>query len=254
MLRTYADVNTMSRRGSPKLVVLDCDGVLVDGYTSIFVAERLGFGEELRSVYKDLLTSAISFRQAMDRALRLFLGTKEGEIRELLMQVPLMQGAEEAVRSMKSNGLIVGTISTGASQYFLDILGERIGLDFFVGTRVRIENGVFVNIEQPIVDLENKGRILSEIASSYGIRLSECAAVGDDASNVPLFKLVGTSIMFDSGCLERELLRMRLGAFEKAKLRLRLWLAKRYVRNNALYVVKSKNLMDVLNVIGINRP
>jgi len=242
------------RKTIPKLVVFDCDGVLVDGYVSIFVAERLGFGDKLISIYKDLVTSKINFNQAMEKALQLFIGVKEEYVKNLLMQVPLMRGAEEAVRIMKDKGIIVGTISTGASQYFLEILGKRLGLDFFVGTHVRIENGVFVNIEHPIVNFENKGRILSEIASRHGILLSECAAIGDDASNIPLFRLVGTSIMFDSGCLERELLKLKLNTFEQAKLRLILWLAKRHLKKNAHYVIKSRNLMDILNIIGINRP
>jgi len=243
----------MIRKIVPKLVVLDCDGVLVDGYVSIFVAERLGFGDKLISIYKDLVTSKINFGQAIEKALRLFIGIKEEDVKDLLMQVPLMHGAEDVVRIMKDEGILVGTISTGASQYFLEILGERLGLDFFVGTHVKIENGVFVNIEHPIVNFENKGRILSEIASRHGILLKECAAVGDDASNIPLFRLVGTSIMFDSGCLERELLKLKLNVFERAKLHLILWLAKRYVKKNVHYVIKSRNLMDILNVIGINQ-
>ncbi|MEM1665819.1 MAG: HAD family phosphatase [Nitrososphaerota archaeon] len=241
----------MLRKNVPKLVVFDCDGVLVDGYVSIFVAKHLGFGDKLISLYKDLLSSRISFEQAMEKALRLFIGIKEGEVKDLLMRVPLMRGAEETIRIMKNKGIVVGIISTGASQYFLDILGEMFKLDFFVGTRVRIEDGVFVDIEHPIVNFENKGKILSEIASRYGIPLSECVAVGDDTSNIPLFKLVGMSIMFDSGCLERELLGLKLNIFEWTRLRLILWLAKRRVKKNAHYVVKSRNLMDILNIIGV---
>lgn len=241
----------MSRKSAPKLVVLDCDGVLVDGYVSIFVAKHLGFDDKLMLIYKDLLSLKINFEQAMEKALQLFVGIKEEDVKDLLMQVPLMQGAEETIRIMKNKGMLVGTISTGASQYFLDILGEKLKLDFFVGTRVRVENGVFVNVEHPIVNFENKGKILSEIASRYRVPLSECAAIGDDVSNIPLFKLVGTSIMFDSGCLERELSRLKLSGLEWAKLRLMLWFAKRRVKRNVHYVVKSRNLMDVLRVISI---
>lgn len=237
------------RGNKVKLVVFDCDGVLVDGYVSMFVADRFGFGSKVRSVYMDVIMSRKSFDGAMMELLNAFLGLEEDVVRKLLMQVPMMGGAEEAVKALKGSGIIVGVISIGASQYFLDMLKERLGLDFCVGTGVIIENGRFVGIKPPIVNMENKGVILSDIASRYGIHLSQCVAVGDDASNIPLFKSVGCSIMFDSGCLERELSKIKMDVIKRFKLNLRLYMIKRYIKKYTRYIIKSRNLMDVRKLL-----
>ncbi|MCS7136095.1 MAG: HAD-IB family phosphatase [Nitrososphaerota archaeon] len=241
----------MSRKSATKLVVLDCDGVLVDGYVSIFIADKLGFGSKVRKIYAEVINGKKNFDEAVAELLNIFLGLEERIARELMLQIPIMNGAQEMIKSLKNSGVIVGVISTGASQYFLDILKEMFELDFCVGTNVLIKDGRFAGIRSPIIDMENKGRVLSEIASSYGIPLFQCAAVGDDASNISLFKIVGYSILFDSKCLERELNKIKMNFINKIRLKVKLNLQKRYIKNYVDVVINSRNLLDILNVLGI---
>ncbi|MEM2909536.1 MAG: HAD-IB family phosphatase [Halobacteria archaeon] len=241
----------MPRKNVPKLVVLDCDGVLVDGYISIFVADKLGFGSKVRKVYAEVINGKKNFDDAVAELLKIFLGLEERIARELMLQVPIMKGAKEMIRLLKDSGVIVGVISTGASQYFLDILKELLELDFCVGTGILIKDGRFAGIRFPIIDMENKGMILSEIASNYRIPLFQCAAVGDDASNISLFKIVGYSILFNSKCLEHELSKLKMNFIDKLRLKIKLELHKRYIKKYADVTINSRNLLDILNVLRI---
>ncbi|MEM3078449.1 MAG: hypothetical protein QXR38_03030, partial [Nitrososphaerales archaeon] len=121
-----------------KIVEFDCDGVLIDGYASIYVADELGFGEKIRGIYKDVITGSKNFSQAVKDSLKLFIGLKESDIAPILNSIPVMEGAEDTVKVLKKKGFIIGTISTGASQYFTDVLKNRLNLDFSLGTGVKV--------------------------------------------------------------------------------------------------------------------
>jgi phosphoserine phosphatase len=235
------------------LVGFDCDGVLIDGHVSFYVADKLGFGTRIREIYKDVIIGLKDFSQAVDESLKLFIGLKESDISYILRDVPLMAGAEEVIKVLKKNGFILGAISTGASQYFVDVLKHRLNLDFALGTGVKIENGIFVGITPPIISIENKDHYFSKIAKEYGFDLSECVAVGDDASNISLFKKVGLGIAFNTDCLRHELENLTLSDKDKATLISRLSLAEMEVKRHAHATIDAKNLATILPVLKINK-
>lgn len=236
-----------------KFVVFDCDGVLIDGHVSLYVADRLGVGKKIRSIYKDVILGSKNFSQAVDDSLSLFIGLKESDVAPLLKDVPLMLGAEETINAIKREGLIVGTVSTGASQYFVDILKDRLGLDFALGTAVKIEDGTFTGIDHPVIDLENKDLYIIKIASDYGLDLQECVAVGDDVSNISLFKKLGLGIAFNVDCLKRELPGSDLSIKDRLTLSLRLSLAERRTKRQAHVTIQTKDLTAILPTLGIKR-
>ncbi|MCP8316153.1 MAG: haloacid dehalogenase-like hydrolase, partial [archaeon] len=208
-----------------KLVEFDCDGVLIDGYVSFYVADKLGIGMKIREIYKDVVMGLKNFSQAVNESLKLFIGLKESDVSPILNDVPLMAGAEKTVKALKKKGFILGTISTGASQYFVDVLKHRLNLDFALGTGVKVKNGIFTGIAPPIIGMKNKDYYFVKIAKKYGCNLSECIAIGDDVSNVSLFKKVGLGIAFNTDCLRRELEKLSLSDKDKASLISRLSLA-----------------------------
>jgi|GEM_PF-1034729 len=234
-----------------KIVEFDCDGVLIDGYASIYAADELGFGEKIRGIYKDVITGSKNFSQAVKDSLKLFIGLKESDIAPILNSVPLMEGAEDTVKILKKHGFIVGTISTGASQYFTDVLKNRLNLDFSLGTGVKVKDGVFTGINPPIIDMKNKDYHFAKIVKKYGFKLSECIAVGDDVSNVSLFKKVGFSIAFNTSCLRNELEKLNLSSSDKASLISMLSLAEMQVKFNARATIDKKDLRAILPVLGI---
>jgi len=231
-----------------KLVVFDCDGVLIDGHVSFYVADKLNIGTKIREIYRDLIIGLKNFSQAVNESLNLFLGLKESEIYPILNTIPLMSGTEETITTLKRSGFIVGAITTGASQYFVDILKHRLNLDFALGTFVKSKDGVFTGISPPIINVENKDYYFEKVAESYSCNLSECIAIGDDFSNISLFKKVGFSIAFNTGCLTRELQMLDLPIKNKLILNSKLASAELNVKHNAHIVLDTQNLTTILSV------
>ena len=234
-----------------KLVEFDCDGVLIDGYVSFYVADKLGFGAKIREIYKDVIIGLKDFSQAVKESLRLFTGLKEKDIAPILNDAPLMAGAEVVIKALKEKGFIIGTMSTGASQYFVDVLKNRLNLDFALGTGVEIENGIFTGIKLPIISMENKDHYFAKIAKEHDCNLSECVAVGDDASNISLFKKVGLGIAFNTECLRRELEKLNLLNEDKATLITKLSFAEMELKHYAHVTIDVRNLTTILPVLKI---
>lgn len=236
-----------------RLVGFDCDGVLIDGHVSLYVADKLGFGTRIREIYKDVIIGLKDFSQAVDESLKLFIGLKESDIYSILKDAPLMAGAEEVTKVLKKNGFVLGTISTGASQYFVDVLKHRLNLDFALGTGVKIKNGIFTGIFPPIINIKNKDYYFVKIAKKYGFDLSECVAVGDDASNISLFKKVGLGIAFNTDCLRHELENLSLSDKDNTTLILGLSFAEIEVKRHAHVTLDVKNLTAILPVLKISK-
>ncbi|MCP8319324.1 MAG: hypothetical protein H3Z52_00045 [archaeon] len=232
-----------------KLVEFDCDGVLIDGYVSLYVADKLDFGVKIREIYKDVIIGLKSFSQAVNESLKLFIGLKESDISPILNAIPLMAGAEDGIKALKKNRFILGTISTGASQYFVDVLKHRLNLDFALGTGVKVKNGIFTGIAPPIINMRNKDYYFAKIVKKYGFDLSECVAVGDDVSNVSLFKKVGLGIAFNTDCLRHEL--EKLGLSDKESLISKLSFAEMEVKRYAHTTIDIKNLTTIIPALGI---
>jgi len=241
----------MTSQKSYKIIEFDCDGVLIDGYASIYVADKLGFGAKMREIYKDVIIGLKNFSQAAKESLKLFIGLKESDVAPILNSIPLMEGAEDTVKILKKSGFIIGTISTGASQYFTDVLKHRLNLDFALGTGVKVRDGIFAGISPPIIDMKNKDYHFAKIVKKYGFNLSECVAVGDDVSNVSLFKKVGFSIAFNTGCLRREFEKLSLPSNDETSLVSVLSLAEMQVKLNACATIDKKDLRVILPVLGI---
>jgi phosphoserine phosphatase len=239
---------------SYKLIVFDCDGVLVDGHTSFFVAQELGLGMKVKKIYRDLLTGSKTFSQAINEGHKLFIGVKEKDVLPIMMGIPLIKGVEHTIRALKKAGLIVGTISTGGSQYFVDILKNRLDLDFAIGTGVRIIDGVLFGIKEPIINMENKVFYLTKVVENYGFGLKDCVAVGDDLSNLSLFKKVGLSISFNVDCLRRELQSLDVSLKEKIFSNIKLVLAEIRVKRNSKFVIRGKSLDHILTILGLGQP
>jgi phosphoserine phosphatase SerB len=244
----------VSRMNYPKfrLVVFDCDGVLVDGHTSFFVAKELGIESEIKRVYRDVLIGSKTFSQAVDESLKLFIGIKEEDVRPILMSIPLIKGVEETIKAIKKGGIKVGTISTGGSKYFVDILKKRLDLDFAIGTGIKIKEGVFVGLIEPIIDMANKEFHITKMVESYGFNLKDCVAVGDDISNLTLFKKVGLSISFNLDCLRREIQFFDLSVGNKILSYIKLVLAEFRVKRGSQISISEKNLKLLLPHLGIH--
>lgn len=180
-----------------KLVAFDLDGTLtcVDSLWR-YLHEALGTWDRASLYAKRYERHEISYEEWARLDVALWKGIPIGRIQELVDRIPYVTNAKEAIRILRLKGVKVGVISAG-----LTILTERaskdLELDFALANALKVKDGKLTGDIDVLVTFDGKGSILRSIREVYGFRASECAAVGDDETDISLFQEAGIRIAFN---------------------------------------------------------
>ncbi len=179
-----------------KLVVFDMDGVLVDVESSwMFVHQAFGVDNEVNHLR--YLRGEISYQEFLDSDISLWGRVPLSLIEEILAKIPLMPGAEETLKALRSEGVKTAIISSG-----LEPLAKRIqkklSIDYVYANRLLIDGeGYLTGRGEAIVEPRRKLEVLEKLASSLGLKLSSCAVVGDSCFDAPMLKAAGLGVAFN---------------------------------------------------------
>jgi phosphoserine phosphatase len=125
-------------------------------------------------------------------------------LRDLLDSVPLEEGAERLISTLKSLGYKTAVLSGGFT-FFGNYLRKRLRLDYVFANELEIENGTITGrVAGEIVDGKKKAELLRAIAEKENISLDQVVAVGDGANDLPMLSLAGMGIAFHAKPLVRQ--------------------------------------------------
>ncbi|MBS7609801.1 HAD family phosphatase [Candidatus Bathyarchaeota archaeon] len=209
-----------------KLVAFDLDGTLtcIDSIWR-YLHEALGTWDRASIYAKRYERHEISYEEWARLDVALWKDIPIGRIKELVDRIPYVANAKEAIRILRLRGMKVGVISAG-----LTILTERasreLELDFAFANALKVQHGRLTGDIEVFVTFDGKGSILRSIREGYGLRAYECAAVGDDETDISLFQEAGTRIAFNPKSPRLEAL--------------------------ADVTIRSCDLMEVLRFLGLN--
>ena len=185
------------RKAEPiRLVVFDMDGVLADVDSSwMFVHQAFNVSNELN--YQRYVRGEIGYQEFLNSDIRLWGRVTLQRIEEILAEIPLMPGAEETVKALKLRKVKTAIISSG-----LEPLAKRIQreltIDHVYANRLLVDEDGFLTGEgEALVEPKEKLKVLMEVSSRLGLRLSECAVVGDSLFDIPMLKAAGVGIAFN---------------------------------------------------------
>ena len=180
-----------------KAVALDVCGVLTT-HKSVwqFIHEELGLWEGRAEKYQEeFRAGSISYREFCERDARLWAGMGLAEMEEIVARVRYTDGVGELFSSLKDRGVIACLISTG-----LTLLTDRISRDFYIkysyANYLVSSKGVLTGDVEIRVPHDGKGKALISFWDSVGIEPSNVIAVGDGASDIPMFYEAGFAIGF----------------------------------------------------------
>ncbi|MEX2689994.1 MAG: HAD family hydrolase [Candidatus Njordarchaeum guaymaensis] len=204
-----------------KLISIDLDGTLALSNSFDYVIHRIGGDIEKKflEIEEAFATGEISYEKMLVDEFSLLIGLRASIIRELASEIPLIPGAKSAIAKFREAGLLT-VLLTDNPDVVIDVISKRLGIDYALGTKMKIKNDIIVSIEHVN---SNKKEKLRELINELGISFEECIHIGDWINDIELMKAVGFSIAINPR--DPEVIRA------------------------AKITIRTKNFMDVYNVL-----
>jgi phosphoserine phosphatase len=191
-------------RRNRRLFVFDMDSTLIQGEVIDELAKLAGVGGEVSRITEAAMRGELHFDQSFTRRVGLLQGLPEEKVYSLLDSIPLAEGAERLIRTLKLLGYKTAILSGGFS-FFARSLQERLGIDEAHSNELEIVEGrVSGRVLPPIINGAKKAELLAEIAEREGISLEQVVAVGDGANDIPMLNLAGMGIAYRAKPLVRQ--------------------------------------------------
>jgi phosphoserine phosphatase len=221
-----------------KLICMDMDGVLTQ-VTNFWLKlhEAWGVKEEGYELTRKYLRTdyAMLMRSILDAPDGIWIGKSEHIHQDLVHSIPLSEGIDEFFHELdrfEVHGTLVprAVISSGPHQ-LAQRIQKRHRIDFIFANELLFEEGVYKgrchwNMRS---GNEYKVDVLHQLCDDLEILPQEVLYIGDDQSDLEIFKEVGVSIAFNTE-----------NAFHSKHEEL---------RKTATYIVDSNNLSDLIPIL-----
>jgi phosphoserine phosphatase len=191
-------------RRNRRLFAFDMDSTLIEGEVIDELAKLAGVADEVVKVTEAAMRGEIEFQESFRRRVALLRGLEEIRVRDLLDTIPLVEGAEQLIGTLKMLGYKTAILS-GGFNFFAQHLQKRLGIDYVYANDLDIVDGVVSGeVRTPIVDGARKAELLRQIARQENISLDQVVAVGDGANDLPMLGIAGMGIAFRAKPLVRQ--------------------------------------------------
>lgn len=183
-------------RRNRRLICFDMDSTLIKTEVIDELADRAGVGEQVRAITESAMRGEIDFTESFRRRVALLKGLDESVMQDIAEHLPIMDGADRLMATLKTCGIKIAILSGGFT-YFGHYLQKRFGVDYVYANELEIVDGKLTGrYVGDVVDGRRKAELLRLIAQVEKINLAQVIAVGDGANDLPMLNLAGLGIAF----------------------------------------------------------
>jgi phosphoserine phosphatase len=191
-------------RRNRRVFAFDMDSTLIQGEVIDELARLAGVGEQVSCITEAAMRGEVDFDESLRRRVALLKGLPADRVLSLLNTIPLAEGAERLIRTLRLLGYKTAILSGGFT-FFARPLQERLGIDWVHANELEMTDGAVTGrVLPPIVNAERKAELLREITTREDISLEQVVAVGDGANDIPMLKLAGMGIAYRAKPLVRQ--------------------------------------------------
>lgn len=185
-----------------RVALFDMDGTLLNGRFIQELGHRTGRSEALDSYLDNLALQAEIRTQAIGSV---FEGVDRELFEETARQIPLMDGAVDAVVGLRKAGFCVGIV-TDSFQMVAEIVRRRVFADFALGNLMRFKRGKATGVvtPSPMMFHDNgcsehrfcKANVVAHIIDKLGVAPESMLSVGDGRNDICMLRATGKSVAF----------------------------------------------------------
>jgi len=179
-----------------KLAVFDFDSTLMDGETIDFLAKELGFEAEVAEITERAMAGELDFFDSLLSRVKLLKGLEVEKVNNICQNLPLINGANEVVASLKSKGFRVVCFS-GGFRNATEPICKDLGIDADFSNYLHEKNGILTGlVGGEMMFSDSKGKMLTRLQKLLGVSKENTLVVGDGANDISMFKKAGVSVAF----------------------------------------------------------
>jgi phosphoserine phosphatase len=183
-------------RRNRKVVCFDMDSTLIQTEVIDELAAVAGIGEQVAAITESAMRGEIDFQQSFRQRMALLKGMDESVLEEIAARLPITEGAEQLITTLKKLGYKVAILSGGFT-YFAGFLQRKFGIDYIYANQLDFIDGKLTGeVKGEIIDGARKAELVKEIAAKEGVKLQQVIAVGDGANDLPMLSIAGLGIAF----------------------------------------------------------
>ncbi len=183
-------------RRTRRLVCFDMDSTLIQTEVIDELAMRAGVGKQVKEITARAMRGEIDFKESFRERVALLKGLDESVLKEIAENLPITEGAERLLRTLKQYGYRTAILSGGFT-YFGNYLKHKLGIDYVFANELEIKEGKLTGRHlHEIVDGKRKAELLELLAFKEDIHLEQVIAVGDGANDLPMLEKAGMGIAF----------------------------------------------------------
>ena len=184
------------------LAIFDVEGVLYDAEYLPILAEQVNKEREIWDITKKGIQGLINWEDGLKSRVDLLKGLSFDVCQQIADQLPIMNGAKEACKSLKNAGWKIMAVSGGFT-IMTDRLKQELGLDYVFSNELIFKDGVLDDV---------KINVDSDKAKSAKIKIEEweqnkeeIVVIVDGANDIKLFDICGLGIAFRAQDIVKEL-------------------------------------------------
>jgi phosphoserine phosphatase len=183
-------------RRTRRLVCFDMDSTLIEAEVIDELAKAAGVGEQVAEITERAMQGELDFKQSFAARMALLKGLDESVLENIAESLPLTEGAERLIETLRKLGYKTAILS-GGFNYFGRYLQRKLGIDYVYANELDIFDGkVTGDVKGDVVDGARKSELLRELAAKENIALEQVIAVGDGANDLPMLSIAGLGIAF----------------------------------------------------------
>lgn len=193
-----------------RLVAFDMDSTLIRTEVIDELARLAGVGDDVAAITESAMRGELDFQASFRKRVAMLKGLPTTALQRVIEEVPLMDGAERLIMTLRRLGYKTAILSGGFT-FMGRELQRRLGIDYLHANELDVADGAVTGeIKSEIVDGARKAHYLSEIAKAEGLSMDQVIAVGDGANDLPMLRLAGLGIAFRAKPLVRQSARQSL--------------------------------------------
>jgi phosphoserine phosphatase len=183
-------------RRNRRLVCFDMDSTLVEAEVIDELAKAAGVGERVAEITARAMAGELDFNQSFTQRMALLKGLDARVLESIAAQLPITEGAERLISTLRKLGYKTAILSGGFS-YFARGLQKKLGIDYVYANELEVVDGkVTGKVVGEIVNGQKKAELLRHLAAQENISLEQVIAVGDGANDLPMLSIAGLGIAY----------------------------------------------------------